>query len=263
MINNLSLLNVSVCLGGTQILSHVTAKIRAGEFIGIFGPNGAGKSTLAHCILGLIPLTNGRISVFENPAGRRNHLIGYMPQFKTHLQSTALSAFSVVAAVAQGNRWGLPWMGKVLKNEVMEALELAGAIDYAHRPFSVLSGGERRHIALAQALLGKPRLLILDEPLASLDPRNQMHLVQCVRSIKASTGATILFITHDINPLLGTMDRVLYVAGGSAALGSVDDVLTSETLSALYRTEIHVVRAEGRIFIVTAEGNVTETACHA
>ncbi len=261
--NSLLLEQVAIRLGSTQILSNVTAEIQQGEFIGIFGPNGAGKSTLANCILGLLPLTTGKISVFGHPAGQINHLIGYMPQFRANLASTALSAFSVVAAVAHGNHWGLPWHGKALKKEVLEVLELAGAMEYAHRPFTVLSGGQKHHIALAQALLGKPRLLILDEPLASLDPRNQMRLVQCVKEIRASTGATILFITHDINPLLGIMDRVLYLAGGNAALGSVDSILTSEALSSLYRTEMHVIRAEGRIFIVAAEGNVTETARHA
>lgn len=261
--DELSLAHVGVCLGGTQILTNVTAEIQAGEFIGIFGPNGAGKSTLANCILGLLPLTTGKISVFGKPARRGNQLIGYMPQFRSHLESTALSAFSVVAAAARGNCWGLPWYGKELKNEVLECLKLAGAIDYAHRPFAILSGGEKSRIALAQALLGKPRLLILDEPLASLDPCNQMRLVQCVRQIQTTTGTTILFITHDINPLLGIMNRVLYVAGGNAALGTVDSVLTSASLSSLYRTEIHVIRAEGRIFVVAAEGNVTETARHA
>lgn len=263
MTNDLLLEQVGVRLGRTQILANVTAEIRQGEFIGIFGPNGAGKSTLANCILGLLPLTSGKISIFGNPAGRNNPWIGYMPQFRANLASTALSAFAIVAAVANGNHWGLPWYGKALTKEVLEVLELAGALEYAHRPFTVLSGGQKHHIALAQALLGKPRLLILDEPLASLDPRNQMRLVQSVKKIQASTGATILFITHDINPLLGIMDRVLYMAGGSAALGTVDSILTSEALSSLYRTEMHVIRADGRIFIVAAEGNVTETARHA
>lgn len=257
------MVGVSVRLGGMWILTSVTAEINGGEFIGIFGPNGAGKSTLMKCILGLVPLASGQISVFGHPAGRGNIRIGYMPQSRVNLEGTSLSAFSVVAAVAGGTHWGLPWSGKALRNEVIESLELAGALEYAHRPFSVLSGGEKHRIALAQALLGKPRLLILDEPLANLDPCNQMHLVECVQKIASSTEATVLFVAHDVNPLLGVMDRVLYIAGGSATLGTVDDVVTSEALSTLYRTEMHVIRAEGRIFIVTAEGNVTETARHA
>ncbi|PWU06499.1 MAG: ABC transporter ATP-binding protein [Verrucomicrobia bacterium] len=263
MTNCIFLEQVEIRLGGAQIFSQLSAEIQQGEFIGVFGPNGAGKSTLAKSILGLLPVASGKISVFGSSPGRNNHLIGYMPQFRTNLENTALSAFSMVAAVAHGNRWGLPWQGITLKKEILEVLKLAGAMEYAHRPFSVLSGGQKHHVALAQALVGKPRLLILDEPLASLDPGNQMRLIQCIKKIQTSTGATILFIAHDINPLLGIMDRILYMAGGNAAIGSVKRILTSQALSELYRAEIHVIRAEGRIFIVAAEGNVTETARHA
>ena len=257
------MINVSVCLGGTQILKTVTAKVEVGEFIGIFGPNGAGKSTLVKCILGLLPLAAGEISVFGSPPGRENRYIGYMPQSQNHLESTSLSAFSVVAAVIKGNRWGLPWYNKSFRNEVTKSLHLVGAENYAHRPFSVLSNGEKQRIALAQALLGKPRLLILDEPLANLDPHNQMHLIKCIQTIRKDTDATILFVAHDVNPLLGVMDQVLYIAGGNATIGPVNKVFTSEVLSTLYRKKIHVIHAQGRIFIVTAEGNVTETIRHA
>ncbi|WP_235503202.1 metal ABC transporter ATP-binding protein [Candidatus Xiphinematobacter sp. Idaho Grape] len=263
MINSLSMNEASVCLGGTQILSTVTAEVKAGEFVGIFGPNGAGKSTLVKCILGLLPLSSGRISVFGSPPGRENRHIGYMPQSQNNLENTALSAFSVVAAITNGNRWGLPWYDKALKNEVIKSLHLVGAANYAHRPFSILSNGEKQCVALAQALLGKPRLLILDEPLANLDPHNQIRLIQCIQKIRKSAGTTVLFITHDVNPLLDVMDQVLYIAGGSATLGPVSKVFTSEVLSALYRTKIHVIHAKGRIFVVSAEGNVTETIRHA
>lgn len=263
MANGLSITEVSVCLGRTQILSTVTAEVKVGEFVGIFGPNGAGKSTLVKCILGLLPLASGRISVFGSPPGRENRHIGYMPQSQNNLESTALSTFSVVAAIANGNRWGLPWCGMALKNEVIKSLHLVGAAHYAHRPFSVLSNGERQCVALAQALLGKPRLLILDEPLANLDPHNQILLIKCIQKIRKSAGTTVLFIAHDVNPLLDVMDQVLYMAGGTATLGPVEKVFTSEVLSGLYRTKIHVIRARGRIFVVSAEGNVTETIRHA
>jgi len=258
----ISINNVGVRLGGHEILRSVSAEIFSGEFIGVFGPNGAGKSTLMRCLLGLTPFYAGQISVFGEPAGRANRMIGYMPQARMHLEGTALSARSLVAAVQNGNRWGMPWNTRAAQDEIEQAIRLAGAEKYADRPFSVLSGGEKQRILLAQALIGKPRLLILDEPLASLDPRNQMRMIECIANIKATTGATILFVAHDINPLLNVMDRVIYVAGGSAAIGSMDDIISSEALSKLYGTKIHVVRAEGKIFIVAAEGNVTETAHH-
>jgi len=259
----LSIQNLGVRLGGNTILKSITASVAEGEFIGVFGPNGAGKSTLMRAILGLCPITGGEISLFGKAPGRSNGEVGYMPQSRSSLESTALSARALVAAVHKGERWGLPWPSRAARQEAERVLELAGAAGYADRPFAVLSGGEKQRVTLAQALLGNPRLLILDEPLASLDPKNQMLLVERISQIRKETGATILFIAHDINPLLSAMDKVLYVAGGSAAVGSVDEIITSESLSRLYGMEIRVIRAEGRIFIVNAEGNVTETARHA
>jgi zinc/manganese transport system ATP-binding protein len=254
----ISLNDVGVRLGGREILREVSADIFAGEFIGVLGPNGAGKSTLMRCLLGLIPCSTGEASIFGAHPGHANRAIGYMPQSRAHFENTALSARTLVAAVEGGNRWGTPWISRTSRAEVDRALQIAGAEEYAERPFAVLSGGEKQRIMLAQALIGNPRLLILDEPLISLDPRNQARMIECVANIKATTGATILFVAHDINPLIGVMDRVLYVAGGRAAIGAVVDVISSDTLTALYGTKIHVVRAEGRIFIVAAEGNVTE-----
>lgn len=249
-------------LGGRDILREVSAEIFPGEFIGVFGPNGAGKSTLMRCLLGLIPHFSGDVSVFGEKAGRANRSIGYMPQSRAHFENTALSARTLVSAVEGGNQWGMPWNSAASRAEVERALQVVGAEEYADRPFAVLSGGEKQRIMLAQALIGNPRLLILDEPLISLDPRNQARMIECVANIKATTGATILFVAHDINPLIGVMDRVLYVAGGRATIGAAADVISSEALSELYGTTIHVVRAEGRIFIVAAEGNVTEAEHH-
>jgi len=259
----LSITDAGVRLGGHEILRAVNAEVAPGEFVGIFGPNGAGKSTLLRCILGLTPLSSGRISVLGVPAGRANRMIGYMPQSRVSLEGTALSARSMVAAVAAGDGWGLPLMRRALRAEIARVIELAGVDEFADRPFAVLSGGERQRVGLAQALLGGPQLLLLDEPLASLDPRNQMLLIERVAEIKKSTGTTILFTAHDVNPLLGVMDRVLYIAGGEAAIGSLDEVITSEALSHLYKTEIRVIRVEGNIFIIAAEGGVIEVARHA
>ena len=258
----LSIAGAGVRLGGHEILHSVTAEVAAGEFVGIFGPNGAGKSTLLRCILGLTPLAAGKVSVFGVPAGRANRMIGYMPQSRVNLEGTALSARSMVAAVAAGDGWGVPWPKRALREEVERVIELAGVESYAERPFSVLSGGERQRVGLAQALLGKPKLLLLDEPLASLDPRNQTLLIERVAEIKKTTGATILFTAHDVNPLIGVMDRVLYIAGGEAAIGSIDEVITTEGLSQLYKTDIRVIRVEGNIFIIAAEGGVLESQRH-
>jgi zinc/manganese transport system ATP-binding protein len=257
----LQISDLTISLGGNTILSHVNAAINEGEFIGIFGPNGAGKTTLVRAIIGTLSPTQGEIQVLGTSPRRAGRQIGYMPQGHGGFDSTALSARSLIEAACEGDRWGIPWTSRKSRQEVDRVLEITDAGKYATRPFSVLSGGERQRVMLAQALLGNPRILVLDEPLASLDPKNQSLLIECVARVKRLTQATILFVAHDMNPLLHVMDRVLYLAGGGAVLGKLDDVVTSASLSKLYGFEIEVVRVENRVFVISAEGNVAESEC--
>jgi zinc/manganese transport system ATP-binding protein len=258
----LQISNLALTLGGHEILSGVNATIDEGEFIGIFGPNGAGKTTLVRAIIGTLPTTQGRIEILGMAPGQAGRQIGYMPQGHAGFDSTALSARALVEAACHGDRWGIPWTSKESKQEVDRVLEVTDAARYAKRPFSVLSGGERQRVMLAQALLGDPRILVLDEPLASLDPKNQALLIDCVAQVRRLTKTTVLFVAHDLNPLLHVMDRLLYMAGGGAILGRLDDVVNSESLSRLYGFPIEVVRAGERVFVVSKEGNVTECAHH-
>jgi zinc/manganese transport system ATP-binding protein len=258
----LRLADLGISLGGHSILSGVNAEIHPGEFIGIFGPNGAGKTTLMRCILGTLRPSRGKVSIFDRPPREAAAEIGYMPQGHVGLESTALSARALLHAAWHGERWGLPWSSAESRREVARVLALTEAKNYADRPFAVLSGGEKQRILLAQALLGDPKLLVLDEPLAGLDPRNQALLIACIVEVKRATNATILFVAHDMNPLLHVMNRVLYLAGGGALLGAIDEVVDSESLTRLYGFPIDVVRAGTRVFIVSREGNVTESAHH-
>jgi zinc/manganese transport system ATP-binding protein len=257
----LQIADLTLSLGGNEILSGISATIEGGEFIGIFGPNGAGKTTLVRCIVGTLSPSRGSIKILGLPPGQAARQIGYMPQGHAGFDSTALSARALVEAACHGDRWGIPWTSRESKREVDRVLEVTEAGHYAKRPFSVLSGGERQRVMLAQALLGDPRVLVLDEPLASLDPKNQALLIECVARVKRLTHTTILFVAHDMNPLMQVMDRVLYLAGGGAVLGKLDDVVTSASLSKLYGFKIEVVRVESRVFVVAAEGNVTESEC--
>jgi zinc/manganese transport system ATP-binding protein len=257
----LQISDLTLSLGGNEILSGVNATIDAGEFIGVFGPNGAGKTTLVRAIIGTLAPAGGSIRVLGLAPGRAGRQIGYMPQGHGGFDATALSARALVAAACQGERWGIPWTSRQSRAEVDRVLEITDAARYAVRPFSVLSGGERQRVMLAQALLGNPKILVLDEPLASLDPKNQALLIECVARVKQLTHATILFVAHDMNPLISVMDRVLYMAGGKAVLGKLDEVVTSESLSKLYGFSIDVVRAGNRVFVVSSEGGVTEGEC--
>jgi len=258
----LQISNLSLTLGGNTILHDVNAEIQAGEFVGIFGPNGAGKTTLVRAIVDTLRPSAGTIKIFGEAPGKASHAIGYMPQGNAGLELTALSARALLEAVCQGERWGIPWTSPATRKEVERVLQLTGAVKYADRPFALLSGGERQRVMLAQSLLGQPKILVLDEPLASLDPKNQSLLIDCIKEVQQRTNATVLFVAHDMNPLLHVMDRVLYMAGGGAILGRLDDVVNSESLSHLYGFPIEVVHAGKRVFVVSREGNVAELACH-
>jgi zinc/manganese transport system ATP-binding protein len=257
----LQISDLAITLGGNAILSGVNATIEEGEFIGIFGPNGAGKTTLVRAIIGTLAPTRGSIKILGQSPRQAARQIGYMPQGHGGFDSTALSARALVEAACHGDRWGIPWTSPESRQEVDRVLEVTDAARYAARSFSVLSGGERQRVMLAQALLGHPRILVLDEPLASLDPKNQALLIDCVTRVKRLTQTTILFVAHDMNPLMQVMDRVLYMAGGGAVLGKLDDVVTSASLTLLYGFDIDVVRVENRVFVMSAESNVTESEC--
>ena len=248
-------------LGGRGVLDGVNLSIEAGEFIGVLGPNGAGKTTLMRAMLGLLPIAAGQISVFGAPARTGNGAIGYMPQHRAALAAVPLSGWEFVASV-QNARWGrLPWLGRAARAEVDQALDLVGAGALARRRLSELSGGERQRLLIAQALIGKPRLLLLDEPLASLDPAHAQAIVGLVKHLQTSLGITVLFSAHELTPLLGALDRVLYLGNRQAALGTVAEVITGPTLSRLYGSTIEVVHLNGRIFVMAGATDVARAGC--
>ena len=235
------------------MLEGISLSIAAGEFVGVLGPNGAGKTTLIRAILGLLPPTSGTITVLGRPAARGNPWVGYMPQSRVETGELRLSGRDFVAAVLNGHRLGLPLQGRAGVAEVDRVLALVGAQNLARRPLAETSGGERQRLLLAQALVGQPRLLLLDEPLISLDLHHQRGVVELARAVGTELGITVLFSAHELNPLLGALDRVLYLGGGQAALGTVDEVITGPVLSRLYGSPIDVVRLHGRIFVMSGD----------
>ena len=241
------------------MLSGVDLAIPAGAFIGVLGPNGAGKTTLLRAVLGLVTPARGTVEVFGRAVGRGNPAIGYMPQTRSVMPSARLSGRAFVAAAIDGASWGVPWLGRAAVLDVDRVLELVGGTALARRPLGELSGGERQRLLLAQALLGEPRMLLLDEPLMSLDPHHQGAIVELVAGLQRALGLTVLFTAHELNPLLGAMDQVLYLGAGQAALGTVEAVITGPVLSRLYGSEIEVVRVNGRIFVMAG---AHEAGCH-
>jgi zinc/manganese transport system ATP-binding protein len=254
---------VAVRLGNRTIWRGGTFNIDSGEFVTIVGPNGAGKSTLLRLLLGLLFPSEGRIEVFGQAPRRGNSLIGYVPQRRTLDPDLMVRARDFVAMGIDGHKWGipLPFVSKEHhRTLVQEVLDAVGATAYADRAIGRLSGGEQQRLLLAQALLGQPRLLLLDEPLASLDLRNQNAIAQLVAQVARERNIAVLLVSHDVNPLLPFMERVLYVAQGQIAIGKPDEIITSEHLTQMYDAPVEVMRdSRGRVLVFGLESAIPES----
>ena len=254
--NVLELDRTTIAIGGRSVLLDASFAVKEGEFIGVLGPNGAGKTTLMRAILGLLPPSAGTMRVFGRAPRRGNRDIGYLPQLRTVLPDLRVRGVDFIASSLHGERWGLPSLKRADRIIIDRMLDAAGAGDLGTRPLAEMSGGERQRLLLAQALIGEPRLLLLDEPLISLDYRFQEAVIELVRRFARERNITVLFSAHDLNQLIGALDRVLYLGNGQAALGSVDEVVTAPVLSRLYGADINVIRADGHIFVLSRGRNV-------
>ncbi len=254
--------DVSIALGGARLLADASFAIREGEFVGVLGPNGAGKTTLMRAILGLVPVQSGTISVFGTPARRGLPGIAYLPQTRGAVTTAPVSGRDFIASAVNGERWGLPLLSSADRHAVDTALELVNGTALAHRPLTRMSGGERQRLLIAGALVGRPRLLLLDEPLISLDQHQQQVVVDLVRDLSRRLGLTVLFTAHELNQLLGAVDRILYLGHGHAALGTIDEVVTPQTLSRLYGAPIAVIRSGGRMFVMSEGAHVEREHHH-
>jgi len=248
--------NVSVAYGSRTIWKDASFSISGGQFVGILGPNGAGKTTLFKLLLGLIAPTSGQIDLFKNKPKRGNPRIGYVPQRRLIDQETTLEVLEFVRLGIKGDKWGFsgPKNVSLERAQAMEALKLVEAESLSARPLGILSGGELQRVFLAQAIVGKPDVLLLDEPLSNLDIRREVNLVQLVSKIIKEQNVTALLIAHDINPLLNVLDSVIYIANGRVATGTPNEIVTSASLSRLYGTAVEVLRdSKGRIAVLGAE----------
>lgn len=237
-------------IGRHVVWSEVDMAIAQGEFAAILGPNGSGKTTLLRVLLGELALTDGTVSILDKPPGALKGRIGYLPQRRHFDASTRIRGIDLVRLGLDGARWGLP-LRRSGGERVEEVLEMVGAGQYASRPIGQLSGGEQQRLLIAQALVSRPRLLILDEPLDSLDLPNQRAVAALLERICRQQEVTVLLVAHDVNPLLSYLDRVVYFGAGRAVVGTPLEVITAETLSGLYGVPIEVLAtADGRLAVV-------------
>jgi zinc/manganese transport system ATP-binding protein len=242
--------DLTLSVPGKTIINCFNAAIYTGEFIGIFGPNGSGKTSLLKSILGLFKPAAGKIVIEKKTAVRGNPVTGYMPQLRGHVLPGRLSGWEYIAAALDGFRFGLPWLKKNQIRQIKDIVQLIGAENYVHRTYHCLSGGEKQRLALAQALLNQPRILLLDEPLSGLDPGQQEKMLLLISNIQKQLNMTVLVTAHDFNPLLSYMHRLIYLASGNAVIGTAAETLTSEKLSALYHTPIEVLSYRNRLFVI-------------
>jgi zinc/manganese transport system ATP-binding protein len=246
----LSAREAGVSFGSRVLWSGLDLDLAPGEFLAVLGPNGAGKSTLLKAALGQQRLTAGELSVAGRPPGRGSRAVGYVPQQKSMDAATPLRAKDLVGLGLDGHRWGLGRRGAEDRVRIAEALDAVGATSYADAPIGLLSGGEQQRVRIAQALATDPAVLLCDEPLLSLDLGHQRAVSAIIDRRRREHRTGVVFVTHEINPVLDLVDRVLYIANGQHRLGTPAEVLTSETLSDLYRTPVDVVTVRGRLVVV-------------
>jgi zinc/manganese transport system ATP-binding protein len=252
----LDVAGVSVSLSGREILDDVSFTVGPGEFTGLIGPNGAGKTTLLRVILGLQRPTRGQVMVGGRPRSPRNHSIGYVPQKVLLDPDLPMRARDLVALGIDGHRYGLRLPSRDRAAAVAEMLHAVDADRLAGARVGNLSGGEQQRVLIAQALISRPRLLLLDEPLANLDLRSGQEIISLLARIAREQQIAVLLSAHEMNPLLPVMDRIVYLAGGRAASGTTAEVVTSEVLSRLYGHHVDVLHVHGRILIVAGAAGV-------
>jgi len=243
--------HAAVRAGGRTIWSGVDLEIEQGEFVAILGPNGAGKSTLLKVLLGVVPVSEGSVTVFGRPVRRGGDAIGYLPQRRRFDPDLRIRACDLVRLGLDGNRWGLSLPSAEADRRVHEVIDQVGATRYRDRAIGELSGGEQQRVLIAQALVAGARMLALDEPLESLDLNNQQAISELVRGLSRERGVTVLLVAHDVNPILPFIDRVVYVAGGHVLAGAPREVIRTETLSKLYDSPVEVLEtSDGRLVVV-------------
>lgn len=253
----LTLQNATLALGGRTLWKDLSVNVQSGEFIAVLGPNGAGKSSLLRVLLGSLDASKGAVRLFGKAPEQGNAQVGYIPQQKSYDPSLPLRGRDLVQLGLNGYRFGLRRLAHTDKKRLDEIIADVGASAYADNPIGLLSGGEQQRLRIAQALVSEPRLLLCDEPLLSLDLSSQQTITGLINTYRREHDAAVLFVTHEVNPVLPFIDKILYIANGKWVLDTPDKVLNSATLSELYGSPIEVLHVHNRVLVVGTEDAAT------
>lgn len=252
-----SLRGASLKFGNRALWEDLDLDIRPGEFFAVLGPNGSGKTSFLKVLLGLQELSSGTVSLGGAPVERGSSLIGYIPQQKSFAADTPMRARDLVGLGLDGHRWGIRTRPREAARQIDALLAEVGATEYGNVAVGLLSGGEQQRLRVAQALATRPKVLLCDEPLLSLDLRHQQAVSALINKQCREQDSAVVFVTHEINPVIEYVDRILYLAGGKFRVGTPDEVMTTEVLSDLYGSHVDVIRANGRIVVVGLPDDTT------
>jgi len=244
--------NACLDFGERPLWQHLNLAVAQGEFLAVLGPNGSGKTSLIKVLLGLISISSGSARICGESPSRGSSVVGYVPQQKGFDRDLPIRGVDLVRFGLDGHRWGIGLPDAQRRHRVRAAIASMGATSFAQSPIGRLSGGEQQRLRVAQALVGEPQLLLCDEPLLSLDLRHQRQVVDLIDDQRRASNISVLFVTHEINPILPVVERILYLVGSRWAVGTPDQILTTESLSELYQTRVEVLDVGGRIVIVGA-----------
>lgn len=254
--------SASLAFGARTLWQDLDLEIRPGEFFAVLGPNGSGKTSFLKVLLGLQELSSGSVQLQGKPVRRGSRDIGYIPQQKHFAPDTPLRARDLVGLGVDGHRWGLRLSGRKYGRRVDELLDLVGAAHYANVPVGLLSGGEQQRLRVAQALATDPKVLLCDEALLSLDLHHQQAVSRLVDEQCRTSDSAVVFVTHEINPVIEYVDRVLYLAGGQFRVGTPEEVMRTEVLSEMYGTHVEVLHSNGRLVVVGLPDATTHHHVH-
>ncbi len=243
-----------MAFGDRVLWDNLDLRVRAGEFVAVLGPNGTGKTSLLKVLLGQLPLTAGSVTVAGLPVRTGSERIGYVPQHRSVEHGLSMRGQDLVGLGYDGHRWGVaslrPADRSAKRSAVRRALDQVNGVHLAGVSVGVMSGGELQRVRIAQALATDPVLLLCDEPLLNLDPGNAQLVSALIDQRRRDAETAVLFVTHEVNPVLQYVNRVLYLVNGQFRVGTVEEVMTSQTLSELYRADIEVVKVGGRYVVV-------------